>query len=142
MPATPDWLERLTQQVLQHLYPADLLAPVGCHVYHDAAEDRWEVTLFASRTEVVGGQLDGKQTCSWFAVDVLGLSRLFADLSCVEWQTHRYGAEDDLGAHLSLEGYFEGTHVWLRVLAESPPQFDTGRYILPEERRIENVWES
>lgn len=140
MSTPPDWLERLSTQVLEFILPVDLLAPVGCHSYYVESADKWEIALFASRTEIVGGPADGKETVSKFTVDVLGLSQLFTALQCVEWQTHRVGDEDELGSHLCIDGFYEGAPVCLRLLAESPPQFQPGRLIYFDEQRIENVW--
>ena len=68
MSAPTEWLETLTNRVIEHVYPVDVLAPIGCHSFHNPAEGRWEISLFVSKTEVVGGMHDGKQTATfgWF----------------------------------------------------------------------------
>ena len=136
----PDWLDTLANEVARRIYAVDVLSPVGCHSFYNEEEDLWEVTVFASSTEVIGGRLDGKITSSKFGVDVLGVSELFSDVVCIDWQSHRVGPEDELGAHISIEGTFQGVSVWLRVLAQAPERFQVGRYVYTDESRLENVW--
>jgi len=136
----PDWLDRLANEAIQHIHAVDILSPIGCHSFYNRENDQWEVTIFASGTEVIGGKLDGKITSSKFAVDVRGLYEVFSDPLGIEWQSHPLGPEDELGAHISIEGTFEGFSVCLRVLAQAPGRFQIGRYIHTEEARLENVW--
>ena len=140
MPTRPDWLERLANEVIRQIHAVDVLAPIGCHSFHNQEDDQWEVTVFASSTEIIGGRLDGKITSSKFALDVRGLYELFTDVTCIEWQSHQLGPEDELGAHILIEGTFEGFSICLRVLAQAPERFQVGRYVYTEESRLENVW--
>ena len=73
MSTPPDWLNQLANAAAEEIEGLDVLAPLGCH-YHDA-DGVWEVTLFASLTEVVGGAKDGVLRRSKFSVDLLQLSR-------------------------------------------------------------------
>jgi hypothetical protein len=140
VPTQPDWLERLANEVTRRIYAVDVLSPIGCHSFYDEEDDLWEITVFASNTEVIGGKLDGKITASKFALDVHGVYEMFSDVNRLEWQSHRIGAEDELGAHVLVEGTFEGLFICLRVLAQAPERFHVARYVHAQEARVENVW--
>lgn len=134
MATPPKWLQTLADRVAEHIAPVDVLSPLGCHFAKDG--ERWEVTIFASATEVVGGERDGSSRPSRFLLDVLGIQKLFASVSELLWQPLRVGSRDDLGAHLTLLGLYEGHEVWLRVLARAPRTMESGR----QARVYELVW--
>ena len=140
MSSLPTWIEQLTESVIEHIQPVDLMAPIGCHVFHNPELNEWEVTLFAARTEVVGGQFDGKITSSKFVLDLQKLSELFSTVTRIQWQSHSIDQDDELGPNVSVEGMYNGHQVWLRILADSPERFETGRYVHSEELRVHNVW--
>ena len=117
----PVWLNELANDVASHLYAVDLLSPLGCHVYRNQALDQWELTLFASRTRVVGGQYDGREVVSEFSVDIAGIVRLFDDVTELHWHALSDAHADELGTHVSLEGRIDRKSVWLRITAEPPP---------------------
>jgi len=134
MPNPPTWLKELADKAANCLSPVDLLSPVGCHYAFEAGH--WEVTLFASDTEIVGGEKDGISRPSPFILDVLSLQRLFEDIRECHWQPQRIGREDELGAHFSILGTFTGENVWLRILSRAPDRFETGR----QARVYELLW--
>lgn len=140
MATPPSWLAQLANDVVSHMTPADVLAPLGCHHFHDKARDQWEVTIFAAKTETIGGQYDGRQTSSQFHLDVLGMLTVFENAEQVHWQALSLGDEDDLGPHFSMEGTYCGQSVWLRVLATAPEAFEAGRYFHANEMRLVEVW--
>lgn len=134
MPNPPAWLKELADSAANCLVPIDILSPVGCHYAFDSG--RWEVTLFASKTEIVGGHKDGVSRSSQFILDVLGLQRLFDDVRECHWQPQRIGFEDELGPHLSIFGTFQGESVWMRILSQAPDRFESGR----QARVYELLW--
>ena len=140
MSSLPAWIEQLTVSVIERIQPIDLMAPIGCHVFHDLELNEWELTLFAARTEVVGGRCDGKITSSKFVLDLKELGELFSTVTRIQWQSHSIDQDDELGPNVSVEGMYDGHRVWLRILANSPERFETGRYVHSEELRIENAW--
>ncbi len=140
MSLPPAWLSDLADCVAEQFYATDVLAPLGCHYHHNRPLDQWEVTLFASRTEVVGGKLDGVTTTSGFSLDLKPIFRMFDEVINFHWQTVSMGPDDDLGPHVSIEGQNEGHSVWLRVLATPPAQFDTGRTLNAYSMRLEDAW--
>lgn len=134
----PDWLRTFADAVAAHLHAVELLPPIGCHVHHHP--EGWEVTLFASATEVVGGRRDGKVRTARFHVDVLAICQLFDEVSGIAWQTHRLGPSDELGAHLVVDGQVHGEPVSLRIPAVAPKMFAPGRIAHALTEQWEEVW--
>ena len=57
----PTWLDGFASAAAEHIHGVDILSPLGCHCYHNQARNEFELTLFASRTQVVGWRLDGRE---------------------------------------------------------------------------------
>jgi hypothetical protein len=138
MVSPPDWLATFMNAVVANIHSHDVLSPLGCHFQQ--VQNIWEVTIFASRTEIVGGPQDGLMYDSGFSIDVNGVQKLFAGNPAVSWQAQSLGENDELGAHLSLEGYYGTKQVWLRITSKAPERFDVGRRALVNQNRIEDVW--
>lgn len=142
MAPPPEWLARLANSVAEEMHPVDLLAPVGCHHFHDADAECWEISIFAARTAVAGGPNDGAITHSGFHVDLSQLQTLFDDVVAFHWQALPLSTNDDIGSHIAIEGIFEGHRVWLRVLALAPDQFPVGRQADAYAMRLDDLWSS
>ena len=140
MTSTPQWLTELANEALASVLAIDLLAPVGCHHYHNKAIDEWEVSLFASTTEIVGGQRDGERCSSKFLLDLKSLVQIFDSVQNLHWQALSLDSDDELGPHISLEGIYRGHKVWLRVLSTAPERFQSGRRASVYSLRLEEIW--
>ena len=116
----------------------DLMAPIGCHYYR--CEETWEVTVFASLTEIIGGEEDGRRIPSRFVLDVGAIIGLFNDVEEVRWQNLPQGADDELGAHLAVEGIHRGERLVLRIPAKAPDRFEAGRLANVYEMRFVDIW--
>lgn len=138
MATPPEWLRELADAVAALIEPAELLAPLGCH-YH-CADEIWEITIFASSTEVVGGPQDGVIRKSRFTVDLARLFEIFSEVGSFHWQALSFGSPDQLGPHISLEGMYAGRQVWLRLLSSPPKGYPSGRMALVNEMAWKNVW--
>lgn len=138
MTQPPQWIQDLTHDATQAMHAFDVLAPVGCH-YH-RSDTQWEVTIFASRTEIVGGPKDGTQTSSNFSLDLHKVAKLLDDVVEFRWQALPVDEADDLGPHVSLVGTRDGNPVWLRILAESPDEFAPGRIVTAYDGNWEEAW--
>lgn len=114
------------------------MAPVGCHYHHNG--DLWEVTIFCSMTEVIGGEQDGLRFATCFVLDVGGIIGLFCDVDSVRWQTLPHADDDELGAHVAVEGTYQGQRLLLRIPAEAPERFEAGRKANVLEMRVVDVW--
>src|SRR6185369_1527031 len=102
MVSPPEWLSQFVNAVAQHIHAHDLLSPLGCHFHEHSGV--WEVTLFASRTEIVGGPEDGRSPESNFNLNIGGVLPLFSRVDAIEWQAQSLGQNDELGPHLSISG--------------------------------------
>lgn len=140
MAAPPSWLARMTNDVATQMWGVDILAPIGCHYFFNEAVGHWEVTLFVSSTEVVGGARDGQTVTSRFTLDLSQIQGLFDEVTGFHWQAQQLGSEDEIGPHVSLEGKYEGQDVWVRVLASAPNRFEAGRYANAYEMRVQDIW--
>ena len=137
----PDWLAKLANQIAAHLEPLgtmEPMGPIGCHYHLGPAG--WEVTVFTASTEVVGGPHDGRTFGEVFEVDLKMLMSLFSSVTSVRWQSQSLGDEDELGAHLSIEGLYGEEPVCVRIPAVSPGRFGPGRKMLVYRRRWQEVW--
>ncbi len=138
MVAPPHWLSAFANSVATHIHSVDLLSPLGCHFQN--VDEVWEVTVFASRTEIVGGPEDGRMSDSGFNVDVKNIIEQFSQVESISWQTQPLGLHDELGAHLAIEGLIDNKQVWLRVTAAAPRRFAVGRRALVNQQKLEELW--
>lgn len=138
MSQPPEWMQPLADYVAAQFMAADVLAPIGCHFCE--ADGLWEITLFSSQTEIVGGSQDGGIRPSRFHLDLKNLVDVFDSVDSMYWQAQGLGYEDQLGPHVGIEGMFEGRRVWLRVLAIPPRQFPPGRQAVVQDRSWRELW--
>lgn len=134
----PPWLRELADAVAAQIAPADLLAPLGCHICE--VEGQWEISLFASSTEVVGGSRDGRRRQSKFTVNLMKVLGLFEEIKACHWQNRPFSASDELGAHFSVDAHYAGHPVSLRVLAAAPKRFSSGRQARVNDDAIVETW--
>jgi hypothetical protein len=93
----------------------------------DELEDQgrfWEIDLYPTPVELVGGAVDGAIVSPGFSVDLIELQALFETIEAVNWNTHgHHGSEP---AFISVEGEYQGREVYLRVLSAAPEDEDPG----------------
>ncbi|MFK7777546.1 MAG: hypothetical protein QM501_05435 [Gimesia sp.] len=140
MPAPPSWLNTMANHVASLMSDVDVLSPIGCHFFQNKSRDEWEVSLFASNTEIVGGEWDGVMAPSKFCFDILSLGSIFDEVHALNWQALPVDDDDQLGCHISIEATYKGHQVWVRVLAESPEEFEPGRRIQAYEFNLKEIW--
>ena len=138
MPSPPEWLQQFADAVALQMNPVDLLAPVGCHFC--LVDETWEITLFVSSTQIVGGKKDGVFRHSRFNVDLQSVTDLFSDVRKMSWQALPMAADDELGPHLSMEGSCGRNPVWLRILSRAPKRFEVGRRAAVYDAAWEETW--
>jgi len=120
------------------LIAVDVLAPLGCHFCE--ADGVWEITLFASHTEILGGPNDGGVRPSRFHVDFKALLVLFDEVESAYWQAQGLGADDEVGPHVGIDGIYQGHRVWLRIPSLAPRRFPAGRHALVQPETWEELW--
>ena len=89
MSMPPPWLPLFVERVTSGVRAHDVLAPLGCHFQNVAGI--WEITVFASRTEIIGGSQDGRTRHSPFSIDVKHVIDAFTSVETVAWQALRLG---------------------------------------------------
>lgn len=138
MPPTPLWIVNLANSVAAHLEPLEPMPPLGCH-YH-CCDCYWEISLFPSQTEIVGGSEDGRQSAPRFFVDVLAVARLFSRVDELTWQSKSVDDSDQLGSHIAIGGLCEGESVSIRILQSAPRDFDPGRKAMVHDGCLIETW--
>ena len=138
MASPPSWLSSFVNTVTPSIRPYQTLSPIGCHF--QLVDSIWEITIFASRTETIGGPQDGRMSHSPFSVDVEQVLNSFSSVQTIAWQSLRLGKDDELGPHLAVEGYVDDKPIWLRITAIAPERFEPGRRALANHQEIEDLW--
>lgn len=121
MSRIPSWLTEFVEQATDEVASLNTSDEIHCHVYHNEedAQDEWEVSLFCG-INTVGGRMKAFPLDPVLSVDVFAVAGLFDEPRACRWQSRPMGADDDLGAHLSIEGSHQGQNIWLRILSDRP----------------------
>lgn len=138
MPGQPHWLTEFANRACECVIAIETAPPIGCHVHRE--DDTWEVSLFLSPTEIVGGPHDGERLACLFVVDALQAAALFDIVESSWWQPHPVASDDELGSHLRITGYIGGHRVELRILAEAPPQVGAGLLANTLDKSFVDMW--
>lgn len=120
MAATPRWLIEFVDRVAAEAMSLRAAGELGCHVFHNTGHgcSEWEVTLFPDSMDE-----SGHVRLPWlfvYSIDVAAVLSHFEIVTSCRWQTECFGDDDDLGAHLSVEGSYAGQAIWLRILSVQP----------------------
>ena len=122
-PAPPEWLADLANQLAGLIDPVDQTAAVSCHFAASGSEG-WEISLFLSAREQIGGPLDGQRIFSRFLLELGPAVGLFDRVEQFYWQPLSIGPSDEIGPHVAIEGQYDGRRVWVRILAQPDERFD------------------
>ncbi|MGO8745091.1 MAG: hypothetical protein ACLQNE_03790 [Thermoguttaceae bacterium] len=87
----------------------------------------WEILIYPTPVELVGGAEDGEIVAPGFSLDLDGLRSQFERVDDFSWQA--LGLNDSEGPHVSIEGIYQGHEVWLQVLAYAPEDEEPGTKI-------------
>ena len=138
MVSPPNCISEFVDKVTANIHSHDCIAPLGCH--YQSFQGLWEITIFASKTEIVGGYQDGLLCNSAFHADVKGIQQIFSRVTSISWQNQSMGSNDEVGAHLSLEGVYANKAIWLRITSTAPERFGVGRRADVNQKEIEEIW--
>ncbi|APZ96718.1 hypothetical protein Fuma_06391 [Fuerstiella marisgermanici] len=139
-PRPPAWLRWLSNDAARGIVADEFHAPIGCHFYQNPDNDEWEVSIFVSATEIVGGPLDGKNVPLQVQLDIVHVMNLFDETPTVHWQSDAVAEDDELAQHLSFEGTARGHRIWLRILKEPPEGMGPGRLLHAGSGEVETLW--
>jgi len=121
----PAWLEQLVETVAAILEADSVLGPL---VYRYGEEvGFWEVVLYPSPVELVGGALDGDVVTPGFTLHLEGLRAAFQRVDELCWNA--LGLIGHEGPYVAIEGEYQGHEVYLRILAYAPEDEEPGTKI-------------
>jgi hypothetical protein len=118
----PAWLEKFIGIITNCIEAHGLIGPLRW--YYLEEEEYAELEVYPTLVEILGGELDGKLILAGFSLDVTTLLAAFSRVDAIRWSSQ--GIADDEGAHLSIEGIYEGHDIWLRILADPPEDEEPG----------------
>jgi hypothetical protein len=118
------WLSTLVEAVADCMAAQSPMGAMGWRYQED--DELVELLVYATPVALVGGAHDGAIVVPGFSLDVQALQAVFERVTALQWQAHSFGPDDVDGAHLSLEGTYQGHGIWLRVLAEAPDDEEPG----------------
>jgi hypothetical protein len=116
------WLHRLVDDVAGCITADSPMGPLGYRWGEE--EGSWEIDIYATPVELVGGAVDGEIVAPDFSVDLEGLRTLFDHVDSFQWQA--LGLSYPEGSHVSIEGGYHGHDVFVRVLACAPEDEEPG----------------
>jgi hypothetical protein len=115
-PAAEDWLEALISEIAELMTFHSPAGPLG-YRYGDE-EGFWEITIFTTPVEIVGGADDGEVVLPGFQLDLFELQELFDETADFGWDSLGLSSLD--GPQVWVEGTYHGRHVFVIVLAQAP----------------------
>jgi hypothetical protein len=110
------WLRQLVEAVSDNVTANSPMGPLGYRYGQD--EDCWEVSVYPTPVELIGGAVDGEVVVPGFSLDLKGLCDVFDTVEECVWQSLGLAPND--GPEIWVEGGFQGQHVFLQVLAHAP----------------------
>ena len=124
MSEAPAWMESLIDLVGGCMDAHSGLGPLAFRWRQE--EDQWDIMVYPTRGELIGGADDGALVSPGFSFDVQELTTAFEELVDVRWQAQALGPHDQEGQHLSIEGVYDGHQVYLQVLSDAPEDEEPG----------------
>jgi hypothetical protein len=120
--AEDDWLEELREAVSSCVDVDSPMAPLGLR--YRVEEGFWEVWVYPTPVELVGGRHDGEIVMPGFHLDLEQLRGQFESLVALSWDAQ--GLNSPEGPYVSIEGVFRGREVYLQVFAGAPADAQPG----------------
>ena len=124
MAEAPQWLVSLVDAVGNRMEPHSATGPIAFHWRQEG--DFWEIAVYYTPGEVIGGVEDGAVIVPGFSLHLQELISAFEKVADACWRSHSFGPHDSLGPHISIEGVYQGHEVWLQILAEAPEDEEPG----------------
>ncbi len=118
----PAWLDDLLEAVAHCVEPDSPMGPLGMRYWEE--DDFWEIRIFPTPVELVGGAQDGAVVLPGFTLDLRELQAAFEEI--VECVWNALGLNVPEGPHVAIEGTFQGHEVYLQVLARPPEDEEPG----------------
>ena len=113
---SPTWLDDLMELVAANMEPDSVQGPLGYR--YGEEEGFWEVIVYPTPVELVGGAVDGEVVAPGFTLDLEGLRSGFDSIVDSRWNA--LGTIPSEGPYLAIEGTFQGHDLFLQILAYAP----------------------
>jgi len=117
-----DWLDDLLDAVAACVEPESPMGPLRLCAHNE--EGFWEVTIYPTPVELLGGAHDGEVVVPGFSLDLEDLRAAFTSIAAFGWNA--LGLNDPEGPCISVEGVYQGREVFLQVLAQAPEDEEPG----------------
>jgi len=115
----PDWLQTLIADLAELFEPAEDVARAGFEC--QPTENGWEVGLFLSRVEIVGGRYDGKAELCQFSYNLQALRSHFEEISKLQMTALPKADREEAVSFVEVRGKVQQTDVSLKIYS-IPPQ--------------------
>jgi hypothetical protein len=116
------WLHWLLKAVAECMTADSPMGPLGYR--YGEEEGCWEVDIYPTSVELVGGAVDGEVVAPGFTLDVKELRSAFERIDSMAW--HSLGFPHDEGPRFVIEGVCQSRSVFLQVLAYAPDDEEPG----------------
>ena len=114
----PDWLH----SVAGHITADNAAGPLGFRYREE--DGLWELVIYPTPVELMGGAEDGAIVAPGFSLDLEGLRGEFEQVVVCAWQS--LGFPNDEGPHVAIEGVYRGHEVFVQVFAYAPDDEEPG----------------
>jgi hypothetical protein len=125
------WLDELLEALVGCVQADSPMGPLGLRYWEE--EGFWEVWVYPTPVELVGGRHDGEIVVPGFSIDLEQLRELFESVVAFGWNA--LGLNWPEGPHIYIEGVFQGREIWLQVLAYAPNDEEPGLKVDATRRR-------
>jgi hypothetical protein len=116
------WLDGLHEAVAGCVEADSPMGPLGLRYREE--DGCWEVWVYPTPVELVGGAVDGEVVSPGFTLDLEELRSAFESVVAFSWNALALNWPE--GPHVSIEGVFRGREVYLQVLAYAPEDEEPG----------------
>ena len=107
MDTDTEWLDRLLETVADCTVADSPMGPLAYRYGED--EGFWEINVYPTPVELVGGAVDGEVVAPGFTLDIEELRAAFDRIVELVW--HSMGFPHDEGPRLVVEGVYQGRQV-------------------------------
>jgi hypothetical protein len=121
-PQDDDWLALVHDAVSACVEAESPMGPLGLRYREE--EGFWEIWVYPTPVELVGGRHDGEVVVPGFSLDLDQLRAAFDSVVAFGWNA--LGLNHSEGPHISVEGAYQGREVYLQVLAQPPEDEEPG----------------
>jgi hypothetical protein len=122
MDTDTQWLDELFETVANCTIADSPMGPLGYR--YGEEEGFWEIHVYPTPVELVGGAVDGEVVAPGFTLDIEELRAAFDEIVELVW--HSMGFPHDEGPRVVVEGVYQGHRVFLQVLAYAPEDEEPG----------------